>query len=73
MADQAPRDLRDQAHRRARGNCECVMTTCGHVGRCNVVLRGGWVLHRLATSGAYTLRNVVALCQTCRARIPSYG
>jgi hypothetical protein len=73
MEDQAPKDLRDQAHRRARGNCECVMKTCGHVGRCNAVLRGDWVLHRFTTSGAYTLRNVVVLCQDCFGNMPSYN
>ena len=65
--------LRDEVYERARGRCECTMKTCGHNGRCGVVLRGEWEVHRLTAGGPYVLSNVIGMCQTCHRNTPSYG
>ena len=66
--------IRDEVFKRARGKCECKMKTCSrHTGRCNAMLRGEWEVHRITAGGPYTLNNVVAMCQTCHRRTPSYG
>lgn len=66
--------FRDDVYNRAGGKCECRMTSCTHhSGRCNAMLRGEWEIHRLTAGGAYTLGNVLAMCQTCHRNTPSYG
>ena len=65
--------IREDVYARAGGRCECTMRSCGHTGRCSAMLRGEWEIHRLTAGGPYTLSNVVALCQTCHRKTPSYG
>jgi hypothetical protein len=67
--------LRQAVFFRAGGQCECIapevrsilkvlLSRCGHVGRCNALLRGPWELYRLKP-GPYEASNVKALCQAC--------
>ena len=66
--------IREDVHKRAGGKCECTMTRCSqHTGRCGVMLRGEWEIHRINAGGPYTLSNVKAMCQTCHRNTPSYG
>lgn len=65
--------IREDVLQRAGGRCECTMTSCGHTGRCNAMLRGEWEVHRITAGGPYTLSNVKGLCQTCHRNTPSYG
>ncbi len=66
--------IRDEVYKRAGGKCECKMKACSHhTGRCNAMLRGEWEVHRLIAGGTYTLSNVIAMCQTCHRKTPSYG
>lgn len=77
MADTATQKLRDEAYKRAGGQCECTMTSaCSHHSggrRCTHMLRGEWELHRITAGGPYALSNVIAMCQTCHRNTPSYG
>lgn len=65
--------IRDEVRKRAGGRCECTMTTCGHRGRCNAILRGEWEMHRRTAGGPYTLGNITAMCQTCHRNTRTYG
>ena len=65
--------LREDVFARAGGRCECTMKNCGHTGRCSAMLRGEWEIHRINAGGAYTLSNVIGMCQTCHRNTPSYG
>ncbi len=70
----APQAIRNAVHIRAGGRCECTMTSCrNHTGRCSAMLRGPWEVHRRAAGGAYTLTNVVGMCQTCHRNTRTYG
>lgn len=66
--------IRDDVYKRAGGKCECRMKTCDqHTGRCNAMLRGEWQIHRITAGGAYILSNVIAMCERCHRRTPSFG
>ena len=66
--------FRDDVYTRAKGRCECMMSTCTHhSGRCPAMLRGEWEIHRITAGGPYTLSNVKAMCQMCHRNTPSYG
>lgn len=74
MPEQATQKLRDDIYHRAGGRCECEMKTCGdHKGRCTRILRGAWEVHRITAGGAYTMSNVIGMCQECHRNTPSYG
>lgn len=69
-------DVKDQVFRRAGGKCECEMTTCGHRGRCNAMLRGEWHAHHrkaVASGGDDSLGNSLAMCATCHRNTGTYG
>jgi len=64
----------EEVYRRARGQCECTMKTCGHSGRCPATLRAhAWHVHHLTAGGADVLSNVLGLCKECHENTPSYG
>ncbi|MHB9053507.1 MAG: HNH endonuclease [Thermoleophilia bacterium] len=66
--------IREDVKKRAGGKCECKMKGCSHHnGRCNAILRGEWEVHRVTAGGPYNLSNVIALCQRCHRKTPSYG
>ena len=66
--------FRNDLHNRAGGRCQCRMSGCSHhSGRCNAMLRGAWEIHRITAGGPYILSNVVAMCQTCHRKTPTYG
>jgi len=67
--------LRENAYNRAGRHCECTMRGCSHIGRCAQSLGGGWEILRVDDSGAYTLNNIVAVCEACfrRARGSAIG
>ena len=44
--------VKEQAYRRAGGKCECRRTVCGHSGRCNKSLAGGWHAHHRLSEDA---------------------
>lgn len=70
-----PEAVKNDAHARAGGQCECARSTCGHIGRCWRLLEEGWdVLPKLARDqgGAATLDNSDALCLTCLRNMRSY-
>ena len=66
--------VQDEVWKRAGGKCECTMTTCGHMDRCNVALEAHkWHMHRLTAGGAYVASNIRALCIPCHENTPTYG
>jgi hypothetical protein len=66
--------LRDEVENRAHGMCECTMAVCKHdTGRCRALLRGAWEVHPTHAGGAYTLSDVVGMCETCHRNTPDYG
>jgi hypothetical protein len=66
--------IREDVYKRAGGKCECTMKSCSHhTGRCNAQLRGEREVHRVTAGGPYTLSNVIAMCQTCHRKTPSFG
>ena len=66
--------VKEDLYKRAGGKCECTMSKCSHhTGRCNAMLRGAWEAHRVTAGGAYTLSNLIAMCQICHRNTPSYG
>lgn len=69
-------DVKEQAYRRAGGKCECRRTVCGHSGRCNKSLAGGWHAHHKlsqAAGGSDGLENCEALCIPCHKNTGSFG
>jgi hypothetical protein len=70
-------EVRQALYNRARGQCECTMTVCRHhiAGmRCsNRLIKGYWEAHRRVAGGAYTLSNLIAMCDQCHVNTYSYG
>jgi hypothetical protein len=72
---------RQDLYDRAGGQCECSMRLCankpdGHPAgtRCPTkLLPGKWEAHHLDPSGPDTLDNLLAMCEPCHERTPSYG
>ncbi|HKI99501.1 MAG TPA: hypothetical protein VKB51_13595 [bacterium] len=74
MAEQVSAKLRAEVLERARGRCECMMSTCGdHQGRCHRPLEGDWAVHRLRAGGPYALSNVLGMCPACHRKAPELG
>lgn len=73
----ATKALKDALYKRANGHCECKMRSCDHHragSKCpRSLVPGYWQVHRLNTSGDYTLSNTKAYCKTCHKNTRSYG
>ena len=70
--------VKDDAHKRAGGKCECTRKTCTHhTGRCNAsLIYGKWEAHHItavSAGGGDTLSNCEALCGTCHKNTGTYG
>ena len=72
----------NDAWERSGGKCECVRSTCTHIGRCNKELhfesRGsesqfGWEAHHVTADGPDSLSNCEILCQDCHKNTITYG
>ena len=69
-------DVKDKAHARAGGKCECEMKCSHHSGRCNAQLRGEWHAHHkkaVSSGGDDSLGNCAAYCQTCHKNTETFG
>ena len=74
-----------QAWQRADNKCECTLTKCGHISKCNKILdfskRGiesehGWEAHHkisVNTGGEDNFSNCQILCINCHKNTGSYG
>ena len=75
-----------QAWQRSGGCCECVRSTHGHAGRCDVRLiwgargndkvLGGWEAHHktsVEAGGSDALSNCEILCIPCHEKTRTYG
>ncbi len=68
--------VREEAFNRAGGFCECVMSVCGHSGRCLEPLGDKWEAHHKTSEksgGEDTLGNCVAMCELCHKNTRTYG
>jgi hypothetical protein len=72
-----------EAWKRSGERCECQRSTCGHVGRCGVVLVWGargnektlcaWEAHHVAAGGPDVASNCEILCLPCHKKTQTFG
>ncbi|MCH7518854.1 MAG: HNH endonuclease [Candidatus Dadabacteria bacterium] len=66
--------VRKAIHKRAGGQCECIMKVCGHSGRCTRGLSPGyWDAHHRTAGGPDIPSNLIAMCATCHKNTRTYG
>jgi hypothetical protein len=69
-----PQSVKDDAHTRAGGRCECTRKCNHHTGRCSAsLIYGKWEAHHVVAGGPDTLSNCEALCGTCHKNTGTYG
>jgi len=66
-------ETRRKLYERAKGQCECIMKTCSHTGRCPHELGTGWEAHHRVSGGSDDLGNLIAMCATCHKNTRTYG
>ena len=76
-------DVVNKALERAKGQCECMSKTHGHIGgRCRATInptrrgyegRGGWQVHDIRPNGGTGLNNCEIICMECLSKTKDQG